>query len=163
LGRAPARFDESQLRVWQKEAVHRLSLDEARRWLESVLPSEFEASALRAFIEAVIPNVVLPQDAALWAQIVFGDPPVLAQQDEQLVRQAGPEYFAAAASAASASATDLAAIVTAIRTATGRTGAQLYKPLRLALTGLTHGPELAPLLKAMPPGKARQRLERFAR
>ena len=35
-------------------------------------------------------------------------------------------------------------------------------PLRLALTGRAHGPELAPLLKAMPAGKARERLARFA-
>jgi hypothetical protein len=34
--------------------------------------------------------------------------------------------------------------------------------LRLALTGRPNGPELAPLLKAMPPGKARERLARFA-
>jgi hypothetical protein len=35
-------------------------------------------------------------------------------------------------------------------------------PLRLALTGRSHGPELAPLLKAMPEGVARERLARFA-
>jgi hypothetical protein len=35
-------------------------------------------------------------------------------------------------------------------------------PLRLALTGLGHGPELAPLLKAMPAGTAQGRLARFA-
>ena len=35
-------------------------------------------------------------------------------------------------------------------------------PLRAALTGRAHGPELAPLLKAMPTGAARARLERFA-
>jgi glutamyl/glutaminyl-tRNA synthetase len=32
-------------------------------------------------------------------------------------------------------------------------------PLRLALTGQTHGPELAPLLKLMPLELAHQRLE----
>src|SRR5579862_5052170 len=37
LGRAPARFDEQQLNVWQKEAAHRLPVDEARRWLGPVL------------------------------------------------------------------------------------------------------------------------------
>ena len=49
-----------------------------------------------------------------------------------------------------------------MRAATGRAGAELYMPLRVALTGRAHGPELAPLLKAMPPGKARERLVRFA-
>jgi len=49
-----------------------------------------------------------------------------------------------------------------VRAATGRKGAELYMPLRVALTGRAHGPELAPLLKAMPAGKARERLARFA-
>jgi len=35
-------------------------------------------------------------------------------------------------------------------------------PLRVALTGRTHGPELAPLLRAMPAHAVRERLARFA-
>ncbi len=107
-------------------------------------------------------NVVLPEDAQGWAQVVFGDLPPLAADDEQLVREAGSGYFSAAASAAASNDNDLRAIVNAVKAATGRTGAALYKPLRLALTGRANGPELAPLLKAMPPGKARERLARFA-
>ena len=53
-------------------------------------------------------------------------------------------------------------IAGAARAATGRKGAELYMPLRMALTGRRHGPELAPLLKALPAGKARERLARFA-
>ena len=79
-----------------------------------------------------------------------------------LVRGAGAAYFAAAAAAAAAHGNDLAAIAAAVRAATGRRGAELYMPLRAALTGLEHGPELAPLLRAMPPGKAHERLARFA-
>jgi nondiscriminating glutamyl-tRNA synthetase len=162
LGRAPARFDEQQLTMWQKEWVNRLSLDTARTWLGPVVPPQVDEPASRAFIEAVMHNVVLPEDARSWAQIVFGDLPPLAADDEQVVRSAGSGYFSAAATAAASSGNDLPAIVNAVKAATGKTGAALYKPLRLALTGRTHGPELAPLLKAMPPGKARERLARFA-
>jgi len=93
---------------------------------------------------------------------VFGDLPVLAAAEQQLVLEAGKSYFAAAAEAAAAHGNDLAAIAGAVRAATGKKGAALYMPLRAALTGVAHGPELAPLLKAMPPGKARERLARFA-
>jgi glutamyl-tRNA synthetase len=161
LGRAPARFDEQQLNVWQKEAAHRLSADEARRWLSSVVPSELDEKAVSAFIEAVLPNVVLPADAGPWVDIVFGGPLALQPAQEQLARNAGVEYFAAAANAAAQSGNDLAAIASAVKAATGKKGAELYMPLRVALTGRAHGPELAPLLKAMPPGKARERLARF--
>ena len=162
LGRAPAKFDEQQLTMWQKEWANRLTPEAARVWLGAVIPPQVDERAARAFVEAIMHNVVLPEDAQGWAQIVFGDLPPLAADDEQVVRSAGSGYFSAAASAAATSDSDLPAIVSAIKAATGRTGAALYKPLRLALTGRTHGPELAPLLKAMPPGKARERLARFA-
>jgi nondiscriminating glutamyl-tRNA synthetase len=162
LGRAPARFDERQLEVWQKDAAHRLSADEARAWLAASLPAGLSEHEARSFIEAVLPNITLPEQARSWAEVVFGAPPVLASSDEELVRSAGPLYFSAGCDAAQRSGNDYAAIVAAIREATGKKGAELFKPLRLALTGRSHGPELAPLLKAMPPGQVRERLARFA-
>ena len=162
LGRSPARFDEQQLEVWQKDAVHHLSPEAARGWLAAVLPPGLEEAALNAFVSAVLPNLVLPGDALPWVDIVFGGPPALEAGAEDVVRSAGAPYFAAAAAAAAAAGNDLSAIAGAARAASGRQGKQLYMPLRLALTGRSHGPELAPLLKAMPPGKARERLARFA-
>ena len=162
LGRASAHFDAQQLRVWQKEAAHRLSADEARVWLAAVLPSGLGEPAASAFIAAVLPNVVLPEDAQPWAGIVFGPPPALEPEGEEIIRKAGDRYFAAAAQAAAQSGNDLQAIASAVKAATGKKGAELYMPLRLALTGRGHGPELAPLLKAMPAGAAQARLARFA-
>jgi nondiscriminating glutamyl-tRNA synthetase len=162
LGRAPSRFDEQQLCVWQKDAVHQLSAEAARVWLAPVLPANLDERATQAFIAALLPNLVLPEDARPWVDIVFGGPPALEPAAEAVVRDAGAGYFSAAAAAAAASGNDLPAIAGAVRAATGRKGAQLYMPLRVALTGRAHGPELAPLLKAMPAGKARERLARFA-
>jgi glutamyl-tRNA synthetase len=161
LGRSPARFDEQQLHVWQKEAAHRLPVDVARRWLGPVIPAGLDDVAVNAFIAAVLPNIVLPEDARTWADVVFGGPLNLEPAQEQVIREAGTEYFSAAASAAASSGNDLPAIAGAVKAATGKKGAALYMPLRVALTGRAHGPELAPLLKAMPPGKARERLARF--
>jgi glutamyl/glutaminyl-tRNA synthetase len=42
---------------------------------------------------------------------------------------------------------------------TGRKGAALYMPLRAALTGTTHGPELAPLVAFMGAERTLERLE----
>jgi glutamyl-tRNA synthetase len=161
LGRAPARFDEQQLLVWQKDAVHRMDAVELRRWLGPVLPAGLNDAAVDAFIEAVRPNIVLPEDAKVWIDIIFGGPLTLAAEESAVIRSAGSGYFSAAAAAAAGRA-ELPVILAAVRAATGKTGAALYKPLRLALTGRPHGPELAPLLKAMPAGKARERFARFA-
>jgi glutamyl-tRNA synthetase len=162
LGRAPARFDEQQLTVWQKDVVHHLTPEAARDWLGGVLPPGLDERAATALVSAILPNLVLPEDALPWVEVVFGGPPPLEEGGEAVVRDAGAGYFAAAAAAAAESGNDLAAIAGAARAASGRQGRQLYMPLRLALTGRAHGPELAPLLKAMPSGKARERLARFA-
>ena len=46
----------------------------------------------------------------------------------------------------------------AIKAATGAKGKALFMPLRLALTGVDHGPELAALLPLIGPERARARL-----
>ena len=72
-----------------------------------------------------------------------------------------PQFFRAAADAA-ATGGKLDAIVNAVKAATGAKGQALWKPLRLALTGTPEGPELAPLLLAMPDSAIHDRLNRFA-
>ena len=57
-----------------------------------------------------------------------------------------------------AAGTDFAAWTRAIAGASGRRGAALYSPLRAALTGRTHGPELAPLVELMGPELVAARL-----
>lgn len=162
LGRSPSRFDMQQLDVWQKEAVHGLADDEFAHWAAAALTAVPQGER-PAFIAAVRPNVVFPADVAAWAGIVFGGAPALSGSAAAVVREAGGVFFGAAAEAAAASGNDLAAITRAVREATGRKGPALYQPLRLALTGLDHGPELAPLLRVMPRASARERLIRYAR
>ena len=116
----------------------------------------------RAFIAAIRPNVLLPGDVARWREVVFGPSPALDESSLARVREAGPQFFRAAAEAAAANGANLDAIVNAVKAATGAKGQALWKPLRLALTGATEGPELAPLLKAMAETSIHQRLNRFA-
>jgi len=47
---------------------------------------------------------------------------------------------------------------TAVKEATGARGRGLFMPLRRALTGLDHGPEMAPLLPLIGRDKAARRL-----
>jgi glutamyl-tRNA synthetase len=162
LGRASAHFDASQLRVWQKESVKQMSDEQVAQWLAPQLPAGLPDATRSAFIEAVRPNVVLPEDAREWREIVFGGMPGIAASEQAVIDATGNGFFAAAAQAAAAHPADFKALAAATSTATGRKGKALYQPLRIALTGLTHGPELAPLLRAMPAGLAQARLARFA-
>jgi glutamyl-tRNA synthetase len=154
LGRASARFDESQLMHWQKEALQRMSTAEIRAWLGSDESPEF--------IDLVRHNIVLPADAAPWAAVVHGDLPPLGPEERRVVADAGPAFFSAAVAAFDQSGADLKEMTKILKERTGRKGAGLFMPLRVALTGQAHGPELAPLLQLMTPGRARVRLESHA-
>ena len=162
LGRASTHFDAAQLRSWQKLAVQHMSAAELREWLSACLPADLPDGKREAFIDAVRANVVLPADAGEWSAIVFGGPPAIGAAEQALVDAAGRSFFAAASQAAAANPADFKAIAAATATATGCRGKALYQPLRIALTGLTHGPELAPLLRVMPAASAQARLARFA-
>ncbi len=155
LGRASARFEESQLLHWQKETLRHMSTPEIAAWLG--LPDS------TAFVELVRHNVVLPADAQPWVSVVRGELPPLGAEEQRVVAAAGGAFFAAAAAALDRAGPDLHALAALLKQETGRGGAQLYMPLRVALTGKTHGPELAPILKLMPPETARRRLESHAR
>jgi glutamyl-tRNA synthetase len=161
LGRAPARFEESQLNVWQREVAHHMPLEESERWLAAETPRDIDAARRRAFIAAIRPNVLLPKDVARWREVVFGPSPELDAAALARVREAGPQFFSAAAAAAAAGGS-LQAIVDAVKAATGAKGQALWKPLRLALTGTPEGPELEPLLRAMAGNAVHDRLNRFA-
>jgi glutamyl-tRNA synthetase len=160
LQRSPAHFQMSQLLGWQREAVHRLESARASQWLGSRLPNTIEAGQRERFITAVLQNVVLPDDVLPWVKVVFGPEPELDAEAAAAVAAADKNLFVSAAAVAGGN--DFAAISAAAKSATGLRGPALFKPLRAALTGRLSGPELGPLLRAMPEGTARQRLARFA-
>ncbi|MGA8706936.1 MAG: glutamate--tRNA ligase [Steroidobacteraceae bacterium] len=158
LQRSPAHFDPAHLAHWQREWVHGLSPQQADAWLAPVLPPDLDDAHRGAFMRAVLPNVLLPEDARLWQQIIFGEALSYEEPALRAAEEAGPEFFAAAADAVQAQPS-----LNALRGATGRKGAAFFMPLRAALTGRLHGPELAPLLAAMPAERVRARLLQFAR
>jgi glutamyl-tRNA synthetase len=155
LGRAPARFEEAQLVHWQKETLQRMPAADIGAWLGLADAADF--------VELVRHNVVLPADAAPWMAVLRGELPPAGPEELSIVAAAGPEFFAAAAQALDESSADFASLVKLLKERTGRKGAELFMPLRVALTGKTHGPELAPLLKIMPRETARRRLQTHAR
>jgi glutamyl-tRNA synthetase len=154
LGRAPARFEESQLVHWQKESLARMSTADIRAWLGANDPMDF--------VELIRHNVVLPPDAGPWRAVIQGDLAPLGAEEQRIIAAAGPEFFAAAGEAFAQSDCDVKVLAKILKERTGRKGAELFMPLRVALTGQAHGPELAPLLKLIPPQIARRRLESHA-
>lgn len=134
FGRAPARFDEGELAQLNTRIVHQLPFDR----VAAALPAGMDAAAW----DAVRGNLDRVSDAADWWQVVTGpiDPAELDADDRAFV--------AVAAQVAGEMAWDApwATLTAALKAQTGRKGKALFLPLRLALTGRAHGPDMAALL-----------------
>ena len=133
LSRAPARFDEAELAHLNAKLLHHLPWDAVKDRL---------GYGSEAFWAAVRGNVEKLSDSKTWFDVVTDRiKPVIADEDRAFVveaRQLLPlEPW---------DHTTWKAWTEAVKSATGRKGKALFMPLRLALTGLDHGPELAQLL-----------------
>ncbi len=161
LGRtshSPARYDEAQLRHWQREAITRASGKEIEAWLGTRLGRLGDGERRAAFIAAVRGNLMFPADVEpLVGTVCDDDLPIEAAASAALT-EAGRDFFVTAAAAWQVHAPDFKAWAKGVGGATGRKGAALYMPLRAALTGVTHGPELAPLVALMGPDVVSRRL-----
>jgi glutamyl-tRNA synthetase len=161
IGRAPAHFDREQLRHWQSLAVHHCDPGTLESWAGESAMKAVPAEHRDGFLALVQPNILFPADVAVWAAVLFDQGLEFGAEVGEQLSAAGPDFFAACLQAHQAGA-DLKSMAAAVREATGARGREFFMPLRLALTGLDHGPELGPLLSLMPPEVARERLRRQA-
>jgi glutamyl-tRNA synthetase len=150
IGRAPARFDPDELVALNARIVHQMGFDA----VQARLPAGMDAAAW----EAIRPNLTRVSDAAsLWA-IVTGPvdaPP--APEDAAFLHEA-----TTLARTMEWDAAPWATLVDTLKAATGRKGKALFLPLRRALTGRDHGPEMAALLPLIGREQAIARLEAAA-
>ncbi len=158
LHRAPARFDEQQLRHWQREALQHESAEALWEWMREAAGARVPEPARAAFVEAVRGNVLTPADARHWAERLFGDDWEPGHAAGAAARAAGAAFFAQALAALERHGLDFRAFADELRRAHGVSGPALYQPLRAALTGALDGPELAKLLPLIGVERARARL-----
>jgi len=146
FGRAPARFDEAELERTNAAIVHALPFAA----VADRLPEGMDAAAW----EAVRPNLAHVHEAADWWRVVTGPvaPPVLSDEDSG--------YLAEAAQVVEESWGEdpWHALTGTLKARTGRKGKALFLPLRQALTGMDHGPDMAALLPLIGRKRALERL-----
>jgi glutamyl-tRNA synthetase len=151
FGRAPARFDEAELHRVNAGIVHRLPF--AR--VSHLLPPGMSDAGW----EAIRPNLAHIGEAAEWWQVVTGpiQPPKFEEAD------AGFLLLAADTLEAEVWGEDPWRLLTgSLKEATGRKGKALFLPLRQALTGRDHGPDMAALLPLIGQDAAVERLRAAA-
>jgi glutamyl-tRNA synthetase len=143
IGRAPARFDPAELEALNARVLHLMPYEQVKGRLEKLGVGGGEA-----FWLAVRPNVEKLEDAARWWRVVHGefegamvDRPFTARAAELLP----PEPWGEAT---------WALWTDALKAETGRKGKELFAPLRMALTGQPHGPDMKSLLPLIPRERA---------
>jgi len=155
FGKASPRFDPRELEALNAKVLHHLSFAEVAERLQAMGLAQADAE----FWQAVRGNLERFADVAVWWRVARGTvtPPDLSAKDKEFLAQAatllpappwGPDIWKLWTSA--------------VKDATGRKGKALFLPLRLALTGEEHGPELAALLPLIGRDKALERLQMAA-
>ena len=150
FGRAPARFDEAELARVNAAVVHALPYEA----VATRLPDAMDAAAW----EAIRPNLERVAEAADWWRVVTGpvEAPALPDPDREylsLAAQALPEDW---------STGPWQTLTQRLKERTGRKGKALFLPLRQALTGRDHGPDMAALLPLIGRQAALARLQAAA-
>ncbi|RVQ67123.1 glutamate--tRNA ligase [Croceicoccus ponticola] len=139
FGRAPARFDDAELLRLNAQIVHAMDYAEVR----GILPEGMDEAAWLA----VRPNLEKVSEALEWWTVIAGEVavPEMAEEDRA--------FLADAATVADELDWDgkeeggaWKTLTGALKDRTGRKGKTLFMPLRLALTGMDHGPDMSVLL-----------------
>jgi glutamyl-tRNA synthetase len=165
VGRAPAHFDLHQLRHWQREAIHHAGDAELWTWLagQDAAPRDRRLELVPEdkrlmFVQTVRDNIVCPEEAGRWAEALFGDRDDVTEAGRAAIGEAGAEYYEKALECL-AGELDFKAYIGQLKQRTSLKGPALYMPLRAALTGATHGPELARIWTLLGIERIRVRLE----
>ncbi|QNA85796.1 glutamate--tRNA ligase [Sphingomonas sp. So64.6b] len=148
FGRAPARFDDAELAALNTRLIHGLDFD--------IVAGRLPAGMGRAEWAAVRPNLAIVADSADWWHVIEG--PI-----DSVVEDADRDFLAEAARVAADldwSADPWHALTAALKASSGRGGKALFLPLRRALTGRDHGPDMAALLPLIGRDRSMARLSR---
>jgi len=147
FGRAPARFDEQELALLNQKIVHQLDFAA----VQSRLPGGMDEAAWLA----IRPNIETVSQAADWWRVVTGPIATLPAEAEDR------DFLARALALAEMQVFDEAIwqkLTDALKQESGRKGKALFLPLRRALTGLDHGPDMRQLLPLIGRERAIERL-----
>jgi glutamyl-tRNA synthetase len=148
FGRAPAKFDEEDLERLNAAIVHQLPFAA----IQARLPDGIDEAGWHA----IRPNLSHVQEAGEWWRLVTGPiaQPEFSDEDRA--------YLAAAAAALQWGTDPWGTLTAALKETTGRKGRALFLPLRQAITGMDHGPDMGELLPLIGEPETRARLAQAA-
>lgn len=160
ISTSPARHDLTHLKHWQKEALMLCDIQEIMQFISSYTTGIIPTEKQQAFAEIVKDNILMPEDVMVWVTAVTNEGLEFADDAWQVLQQAGKEFFSVARDCVS-NKKDISfkELADQVKASTNCTGKQLFMPLRVALTGQLHGPELLKVMQFMGGDMAIKRFE----
>ncbi len=148
FGRAPAHFDLAEVEPLNAKLLHLTDYADVAGRLPAGT-SEADWKALRG-------NIAHLGEVAAWLSVLHGDitPPEVVPDDKPFLGEA-----ATVAATLDWSNEPWRQLTDALKASSGRKGRALFHPLRLALTGLDSGPEMAAILPIIGRDRALERLQ----
>jgi glutamyl-tRNA synthetase len=148
IARAPARFDPIELAALNTKLLHEASYSKVQTKL-----ADIDADGGEAFWLVIRGNLQVLDDAKLWMQVVNEQiTPVIDDADKEFLQTAAdllPDII---------KGDSWQVLTSALKSQTNRKGKSLFMPLRLALTGQKHGPDMGAVLPLLGAAKAKSRL-----
>lgn len=151
IGRSPARFDEAELTNLNASILHGQSFETVKDRLTAI----DTRAANEAFWQVIRENCSVLADVTGWVETVFGDA-------TRLVDAEDADFIAAAITLlpdGELTGDSWGEWAKALKAETGRKGRGLFMPLRKALTGMEHGPDMSALLPLIGRDRALARLK----
>lgn len=148
FSRGTPKFDTDELERLNAKIIHQTSFETVKPRLNELGLTDLDET----FWDAVRPNLTRFRDIKDWWQVAKGPvTPIVADQEfaKQAIDLMPTEPW---------TAETWKQWTDAIKNATGRKGKELFMPLRQALTGMDHGPELGVLLPFIGAEAAKARL-----
>ncbi|GLQ23236.1 glutamate--tRNA ligase [Algimonas ampicilliniresistens] len=145
IGRAPARFDDAELRGLNAKILHEMTYDQVKERLDALGVEGGEQ-----FWLSIRDNVEVVDDAAGWNATLYAPMAGIIEADDKAFCDTAAELLG--------DDTDWSDLIRKLKDNTDRKGKGLFMPLRKALTGRNHGPEMGRILALMGADRARARL-----
>lgn len=162
LSKSSARFDRHQLLHWQKETLMSLDHNAVWEWLGREIKDQIPEASQLLFVEAVRSNITFPAEANHWVKVLLSAELDYPADNLAVLQQAGAKFFSKLAELSQQHGTDLPIIFSEMKTQLSVSGKNLFMPIRIALTGLTYGPELIQIANLLGAVKMQQRFLNLA-
>ncbi|UTO28849.1 glutamate--tRNA ligase [Bartonella harrusi] len=152
--RSVAKFDIADLLTLNSHLVHELTYEEVKTRLQSL---SIDGEKAECFWKVIRGNINKVNDAVLWWKVIHDEPSfdMVALEDRTFVHQSGDFLPKGALNDES-----WKVWTSVLKEKTGRSGKALFMPLRQALTGMDHGPEMGKFLPLLGREKIIERLMR---